>query len=173
MNIFILDIDPIQAARWHCDSHIVKMPTEIAQILNTNSILLGGDAYERDYLPFGKYKISYPNHPITKWARETLANFEWTALYGLALCDEYTKRYKKVIKSQRAIEWVIESGNKPSGGSLTKFYIGVKPQYILDDVVDSYRLSYCLDKASFAKWNHGTLPPPWFRKFEIPININS
>jgi len=170
VNIFVLDRDPIQSARWHCDSHIVKMPTEMAQILNTNSILLGGDSFERDYKPYGKYKISHPNHPITKWARETLSNFEWVAIYGLALCEEYTRRYKKDIKSRRAIEWAIDFGKKPSAGPLTEFHISVKPQYIMDDVVNSYRTAYCLDKASFAEWNKGTKPPPWFRKFEKPIN---
>ncbi len=173
MNIFVLDEDPIQSAKYHCDSHVVKMPTEVAQILNTNSILLGGDSYKRDYEPFDKYKISHANHPITKWARETLSNFEWVAIYGLALCEEYTRRYKKDIKSRKAIEFAIGLGAKPKSGPLTKFHIGVKPQYILDDVVASYRLAYCLDKASFARWNKGVAPPSWFRKFQDPINIST
>jgi len=172
MNIFVLDKDPIQAAIWHCDHHVVKMPTEVAQMLNTNSILLGGSSYKREYEPYTHYKISYPNHPITKWARKSLANFEWLALYGLALCEEYTKRYNKDIKSRLAIEWVVKYGEKPKGKSLTNFYIGVKPQYIKNSVVDSYRFCYCFDKASFAKWEKGTDAPPWFRKFEKPIEFS-
>ena len=32
MNIFALDNDPILAARWHSDKHVIKMILETAQI---------------------------------------------------------------------------------------------------------------------------------------------
>ena len=35
MNIFVLDKDPKQAAQWHVDKHVVKMPLEAAQLLST------------------------------------------------------------------------------------------------------------------------------------------
>lgn len=169
MNIFVLDMDPIQAARWQCDRHVIKMPTECAQMLNTTSILLGGSSYKKEYPPYDYYKVSHPNNLVTKWVRESLANFEWLVIHGLALCEEYTKRYKKDIKSRLAIEWVLNYGKKPIGNSLTRFHVGVKSQYKKESVVDSYRWAYCFDKARFAKWEKGVDPPPWFRKFEPPI----
>ena len=35
MNIFVLDEDPIKAAAYHCNKHVVKMIIECAQMLST------------------------------------------------------------------------------------------------------------------------------------------
>ena len=35
MNIFVLDEDPIKAAEYHCNKHVVKMILESAQMLST------------------------------------------------------------------------------------------------------------------------------------------
>lgn len=35
MNIFYLDTDPVKAAEYHCDKHVVKMILETAQLLST------------------------------------------------------------------------------------------------------------------------------------------
>ena len=35
MNIFILDRDPVLAAQYQCDKHVVKMVLETAQIMST------------------------------------------------------------------------------------------------------------------------------------------
>lgn len=42
MNIFYLDPDPVVAARYHCNKHVVKMVTETAQLLSTAHRLLDG-----------------------------------------------------------------------------------------------------------------------------------
>jgi len=42
MNIFVVDKDPIIAARSLLDKHIVKMPLETAQLLSTNHRFLDG-----------------------------------------------------------------------------------------------------------------------------------
>jgi hypothetical protein len=50
MNIFVLDTDPILAAQAHCDTHVVKMILETAQLLSTawhethNAAYIGTDA---------------------------------------------------------------------------------------------------------------------------------
>jgi hypothetical protein len=33
MNIFVLDLDPVTAARMHCDKHVPKMCVEAAQMM--------------------------------------------------------------------------------------------------------------------------------------------
>ena len=38
MNIFILDDNPVIAAREHCDKHVVKMIVELGQLLSTGNI---------------------------------------------------------------------------------------------------------------------------------------
>jgi hypothetical protein len=43
MNIFVLDRDPIQAAKDQCDKHLVKMILEYGQMLSTAHRLLDGE----------------------------------------------------------------------------------------------------------------------------------
>ena len=47
MNIFILDTDPIVAAQWQCDKHVVKMIVESAQMLSTAHRILDGEQTRR------------------------------------------------------------------------------------------------------------------------------
>lgn len=165
MNIFVLHTDPWKAAKMHCDQHVWKMPVEVAQMLNTNSILLGGGSYDRGF-PLGLYKLSHKNHPCTIWARQTYSNFEWLVEYGLALCIEYTERRGKVIASMAAIEWAATLGSRPTKGNLTEF---ANCTSMLDeslrtgDVVTDYRRLYNHVKSKFAKWESGVLPPSWYR----------
>jgi len=35
VNVFFLDFDPVKAAQYHCDKHVVKMILETAQLLST------------------------------------------------------------------------------------------------------------------------------------------
>ena len=51
----------------------------------------------------GAYKKTHPWHPISMWIRETENNFNYAIRVALALCDEYTKRYKKVHKCKQHI----------------------------------------------------------------------
>ena len=59
MNIFYLDKDPVKAAKYSCDKHVVKMILESAQMLCTAHRVQDG------YLlwPFGK-KVDF--HIINK-----------------------------------------------------------------------------------------------------------
>ena len=75
MNIFVLDKNPIRAAKMACDKHVVKMILESAQMLC--SVQPEGTA---------PYKRSFYNHPCTKWVRESDANYDWLIEHGLALC---------------------------------------------------------------------------------------
>jgi hypothetical protein len=93
MNIFVLNEDPIQAAKDQCDKHVVKMILETAQMLSTTQRWF----YEDDYCNrVGYYKIAHINHPCTIWARTDASNYQWLYEHFVALCDEYTKRYGKV-----------------------------------------------------------------------------
>lgn len=94
MNIFILSEDPQEAAEMMCDKHVVKMILETAQLLC--SPFPPGEA---------PYKRSHYNHPSAVWARESVRNYEWLIVHGLALCDEYFFRYGKQHKSKEVILW--------------------------------------------------------------------
>lgn len=49
MNIFFLDRNPEEAARFMIDKHIVKMPTESAQLLSVAHRVLDGEYLEYEY----------------------------------------------------------------------------------------------------------------------------
>jgi len=100
MNIFFLSLDPDEAARLHCDKHVVKMILETAQLLYTAHWV------RESPLPEGAYRKTHPNHPSSRWIRESLANYNWLCRLGLALCTEYSFRYGKVHTTQRHLTWL-------------------------------------------------------------------
>ena len=87
MNRFIIEETPRECALSHCDKHIVKMPTEEAQMLSTVHRILDGTETRRPSAS-GKtmakyweleddregvlYKAVHYKHPCTLWAMETL-----------------------------------------------------------------------------------------------------
>lgn len=156
MNIFVLDRDPIVAAKMQCDKHVVKMIVETAQMLSTAVNELGGRA---------KYRSAYKNHPCTVWARQTLGNFLWLYDHGEALCAEYTFRYKKVHKSEAVISNCLhEVVSLPLHGlNITPLPLCMPDEYKQDCPVKAYRAYYQSEKAYFAKWNKGREEPFWWR----------
>lgn len=102
MNIFFLSLDPDEAARLHCDKHVVKMILETAQLLYTAHWVYGST------LPEDAYRKTHPNHPSARWVRESLVNYTWLCRLGMALCAEYSFRYDKEHKTQRHLLWLSE-----------------------------------------------------------------
>jgi hypothetical protein len=152
MNIFVLSEDPREAARMHCDRHVLKMILESGQMLCA--------AHPPEIAP---WKRTHYHHPCTVWTRTTQSNYSWLAELGMALCDEYRRRYGKVHKSEVVINW-CKNNIPPSvpEGPLTPFVIAIKdPQYHKADVVESYRSYYLGDKVRFAKWKHSEQPDWW------------
>ena len=89
MNIFYLHQDPVKAAEYQYNKHVVKMVLESAQILCTvHHKYMGEDAD----VP---YKSTHKNHPSTLWAGQSAQNYEWLYRHFVALCEEYKKRYDK------------------------------------------------------------------------------
>jgi hypothetical protein len=91
MNLFILDSDPVTAAKFNQDLHVKKIIIEGAQML--------GNAYDRVRLAQndvprtdrGTPRVGgLPNHPMSKWVRENKSNYKWTLDHVKELCREYT-----------------------------------------------------------------------------------
>ena len=96
MNIFALDPDPVQAARWHVDKHVVNMPRETAQMLCTvlrASLDTKQLADVERSLGVPLHKTTHANHPCTVWVGENISNWLWLKALGLALLDEHQHRY--------------------------------------------------------------------------------
>lgn len=100
MNLFILDEDPSLNAIYHVDRHVVKMPLEAAQLLSNAFWINQGSG--------GEYKFTHGKHPLSIWVAKDKANFFFTGLYGLSLCNEYTYRYKKIHGCERLLTSMLE-----------------------------------------------------------------
>ena len=146
MNIFILDRDPVLAAQYQCDKHVVKMVLETAQIMST--------------IAGGPYKPTHAKHPCVRWAEENLANYMWLSLHGEALCAEYTHRYGKMHKSQAVIKSCSVSAllTRPRPAAFVQC---IPEQYRQEDPVEAYRAYYRGDKARFATWTNREVPFWW------------
>jgi len=153
MNIFALHSEPLQAAIYHCDKHVVKMVLESAQMLCTNLNL------KRIESP---YRSCHMNHPCTIWARETQSNFAWLCDLGLALSLEYSYRYNKKHKSQEVIEYCYKHIKEFPEGELTQFAQAMPAMYKDLDSVQAYRNYYLGEKKGFAIWSRREIPE-WFK----------
>ena len=162
MNIFVLDPIPSEAARAHCNKHVVKMIVEAAQVLSTVCHLKGVSIE-------GLYKPTHRAHPCTLWAASKWANFRWTAALGLALCAEYSERYGKRHKTQDLLErlasWASQWTIEPQ--YLCFEFVGPEDCIVVEastktmDVVESYRKLYRLkDRKMAMVWPEG-LRPEW------------
>ena len=118
MNIFALSVDLDEAARWHVDRHIVKMPLETTQLLSNAYYFTGSE---------GPYRLTHKNHPASIYARSNKKNWDWLARFGLALCKEYTFRYGKTHKCEGIIRNMMENPPELDEGEF-EFYKTVEEQ---------------------------------------------
>ena len=140
MNIFILDRNIAKNAKYHCNTHVCKMPTEYLQILST---------------VLHQHGLAAPMKPIrvcnlVEWAGESLANFAYLKQLCIFVCNEYYHRYGK----RHSVLDMVLSLQTPSieKVELTPFvYSKGMEDFYKSDIVDHYR-SYYLSKLSQGGW---------------------
>lgn len=160
MNIFVLNHAPYRAAREHCDKHVPKMIVESAQMLCTAHRLINPDEawHDRDKL----YKVAYPNHPCTRWARESAGNYRWLYSLFVSLLSEYTLRFDG--KSHASSRLAAPLAVRPHGllGNKTPHVLAMPERYKMRCPVQSYRQYYVGDKYRFARWDRALHTPYWW-----------
>lgn len=162
MNIFALDTDPVLAAQYHSNIHVVKMILETAQLLCTAHHCSGAN------YPV-PYKKTHQNHPSAIWCRTNKSNYMWLANLGKALCKEYTYRFGKKHKTEEVIDWALANLPNLPSGELTKFAQAMPDECKHADSIEAYRTYYAKQKTGFtirgkfqyAKWSNRE-PPEWF-----------
>lgn len=176
MNIFVLDSDPIIAAKMACDQHVVKMVTESAQMLSTAHRVMGDKEYDNIL-----FKATHVNHPCNKWVRNNYWNYLWLWKHYNALGQEYTRRYNKSHKSYsnslRNVLYMFPLMEEES--LITPLFppssISSPPPLCMPDhiaepykknhtwesTVQAYRQFYIQEKSKFARWKHSE-PPVWY-----------
>lgn len=154
MNIFYLDEDPVLAARYSVDRHVVKMILETSQLLSTAHHILDGES-----APSGIYKSTHRNHPSAVWARSSDANYEWLYLHYLALMDEYTFRYGKHHKSGELQNILVKLPTNIPTSKFTQPPPAMDISYIIsDNSVTNYRNYYKYGKAHLHKYTKREVP---------------
>lgn len=143
MNIFVLDTNPSIAAKYHFDTHVIKMPLEALQLLCTNTrLILGID-------DSNLMKSTHENHPSSIFCRSSSENFKWVMEYCSSLFAEYTLRYGKIHASQNTFEicqslfkHVIDKLEQSGKIKLTEFALAMPDECKTSDVVESYHKYY-------------------------------
>ncbi len=159
MNIFFFDIDPDISASYLCDKHVVKMPTETAQIISTAYFILSGKQ--------GFYRPTHAHHPCVVWATKSHANLAWLCEYTKALGREYTKRYGKTHAAvTKLVDW-LATHKLDTLDYKSKVWSDppqcMPEEYRRSTTAEAYRIYYIKDKSRFAVWNK-VPAPEWYRR---------
>ena len=167
MNIFYLSTNPVIAANYHCDKHVVKMILESAQMLSTAWRCQWHDdtaVYHSDLDFMGVYKAAHANHPSCVWARKTGPNYKWLYSLFCSLCDEYRKRYGKTHASEKLLAFLANIPKEIDGvGEFTPPPQCMPDEHKRDDTVEAYRAYYIGEKSRFAKWEKSNNQPLWMK----------
>ncbi len=162
MNIFALSHDPITAAMYAVDAHVVKMPLESAQLLST--------IWRREPdCPPEAYAATHKNHPCTHWAALTTGNYVWLYEHAVALVREKLYRYpdRPVHASLRVLRALREPPPSVPSGPLLPFVRCMPEAYREPDdtPVHAYRLYYAYGKRHLHSWRRRGAP--WWLPFYL------
>ena len=186
MNIFYISEDPVQAAQWMVDKHVVKMILESAQLLSTAHRVLDGMEQVRQrlvpgtlenpkyrkhkvwFLPDNResilYQATHINHPSAVWCRESIQNYTWLSEHLLALLDEYTFRYGKRHACSEIAYHLQSPPMNLKKYDMTPMPSAMADEYkISDDPIVNYRNYYKLGKARMHSWKNRQ-PPEWINE---------
>lgn len=106
MNIFVVDYNPIEAAKQLPDKHINKMPLETAQMISviySSWYYNWGTIPKKDGTPYNTTKGAFRNHPCTIWSAKNYFNLAWLIKHGFSLCSEFSERFGKKHSCETAL----------------------------------------------------------------------
>ena len=174
MNLFILSQDPKEAAKKHCDKHVVKMILEACQMLYTTHWIFAYPhllsqksaialSREQKKLPIPEsietaptrkdneqgYRPVHVHHPCTQWIRASRENYIFACELAIALGNEYEYRWPGGTHSCTLhAQWL--RNNIPmelESHGLTPFALAMDNQYkISKDPIECYRYYYKTSK---------------------------
>ena len=166
MNIFPLDSNPILAANYHCDQHVIKMITEYSQLLSTAHHILDGDGCKFKHKLF---KATHINNRFNIWVRESIGNYMWllNVLNELHIMYESTRKVEH--GSKRVLSYISQLPKNLINIEQTQFSNNIPIDIqILNaskdlDIIESYRNFYRKHKSRFATFGkYNNLQPYWY-----------
>jgi hypothetical protein len=173
MNIFVLDANPITAARFHNDRHVCKMILESCQLMATAHYM-----FDRR-IPGGlALRPSHGGHPCARWVRSGPVAYGWLhALCGALLVEyrartgaahSYAGQWEALYYTPRGMPWAATMPVHPiCMPDACKVYVPTGENSYLDPV-ESYRRFYFREKKHIASWYNGdeNKVPQWWREME-------
>jgi hypothetical protein len=117
------------------------MILETCQLLCTAIWLSGGKAH---------CKPTHQNHPSAIWTRANKKNWLWLQSLGIALCEEYTYRYKKTHVLDKVIRELVVPDL--SNGDFYPPTPAMPDEYKTGDSLTSYHNYYILGKSHLHFW---------------------
>lgn len=147
MNIFVLDKDANNCAKYLCNVHLNKMLIEHSQMLancySKESLLTAPKTQSGNIR-----KYSYYNHPASIWCRQSLENFKWLWYYSQCIIQERQLRGFNQHFCETFIDWIVSRrpDNITDSEELTPNPLCMPDQYKQQDPVESYRQYYINDK---------------------------
>lgn len=162
MNIFFLDKDPIKAAQYLCNRHVLKMGIEGLQMLSAAHHLCSSR------IDLSKiYPLSWQYHPCSKWVRKCYDNYKWLWEHCDAIFREYTYRYEKThlcVKSGKLSK--LACFPILPDVPFTFPYLGMPFDCHSSDYVESYRNYYQRYKVGKIQMKYTKRPIPFWLKLE-------
>lgn len=172
MNIFYLDQNPLVAAFYMCDKHVIQMIRESAQLLATAHRVLDGKEVKDPITKKTRWVLdsefeslipqaTHRNHPSSIWVRQSTQHYDWLWFHFSSLLSVYTDRYNKIHLFQQFKEPLANDPiNLPRGCFLDPPQC-MPDEFKCEDTIQAYRNFYIGSKSRFAKWNHSAVPPWW------------
>jgi hypothetical protein len=189
VNIFYLDPDPDVAAAAHCDTHVVKMLLESAQLLSTAWHVGAPHLLEEQPWPVDApyrrgtepgefwtsrfvlrgtglrvYRRTHVGHPCAEWVRASVWHYDWVWRLASALADEYTHRFKRTHASAAVVAGLElpPPGTRDTG--MTEPPCAMPAEFLryegrCVDAVASYRAYYCGAKRALLRYTNREIPP--------------
>lgn len=166
VNAFWLDEDVAQAARWLVDRHVTSSVFENAMVLTTAAQVNGYPESEDLY-------FSHADHPLTRWATESYANWRRLRDYTEAAHDEWRYRWDHPDDENHASWTVVESLDEDVVRDLdwhtdaARDPPQVTGEWTADHYVDAYRFYYANEKRHLFGWAKDRTEPPWIDEFTV------
>jgi len=163
MNIFILDEDPILAAKYHADNNLNQKINDILIILKNCRIISKLETVPADLL------MRIENTPILDWVLTSSGNYNW--LYELlkALIEQLELRTNKPdAVSQELLEILREVPEDIPDSGITCFPDLLPEAYQNNNIVEAHREYYIDTQLNKATWTDPAGVPAWIMASVLP-----
>ena len=166
VNAFWLDRDLDTVARWLVDRHVTSSVLECSMVLTTA-------AQQNGYPESDDLYFTHANHPLTRWAASSHANWRRLRAYTDAAHEEWRYRWDHgpeerhgcwaVVSSLdgdavRDLDWPDEGPTDPPQ---------VTGRWTADDYVEAYRYYYANEKRHLFHWSKDRSMPPWIPAYTV------